>query len=247
VKQTFDNNFTVVSILIDTVELCGLVSKDARIGFNPSFKRLLRYDKESGFENVGDAKSHASKRWSWLETELLKNEGAADVLLVLGHYPTWSIAKHGPSKCLVENLPKLMKKFQVSAYISGHDHNLQLIKKNELFFATSGAGAYVDKSTRNMDKVGRDNVLFYNNNPDDSGGFVFFDVKTRNLVFVDGNAKIKHQHRLKSRKNSLKMSFGSSNHKVNFRKQFMNRMAYNEKRTDTNRKTGFTKLKKDNE
>ena len=74
------------------------------------------------------------------------------------HYPTWSIAKHGPSKCLVEKLPKLMEKFQVSAYISGHDHNLQLIKKNGLLFATSGAGAYVDKSTRNMDKVGRDNV-----------------------------------------------------------------------------------------
>ena len=74
------------------------------------------------------------------------------------HYPTWSIAKHGPSKCLVEKLPKFMEKFQVSAYISGHDHNLQLIKKNGLLFATSGAGAYVDKSTRNMDKVGRDNV-----------------------------------------------------------------------------------------
>ena len=36
------------------------MSKDAQTGFNPSFKRLLRYDKNSGLENVGDAKDHAS-------------------------------------------------------------------------------------------------------------------------------------------------------------------------------------------
>ena len=51
-----------------------------------------------------------------------------------------------------------MKKYEVSAYISGHDHNLQLIKKNGLIFATSGAGAYVDDSIENIDKVGRKNV-----------------------------------------------------------------------------------------
>ena len=51
-----------------------------------------------------------------------------------------------------------MKKYKVSAYISGHDHNLQLIKKNGLIFATSGAGAYVDDSIENIDKVGRKNV-----------------------------------------------------------------------------------------
>ena len=95
-------------------------------------------------------------------------------------------------------------------------------------------------------------LLFYNNDPGDNGGFIFFDVKTRNLVFVDGNAKIKYQHRLM--RNSVNISSPrnfSSNNKINFRKKFMNRLAYNEKITDTNRDTSsrnsFTKLKGDDD
>ena len=43
-----------------------------------------------------------------------------------GHFPVWSVAEHGPTGCLVDRLKPLLEHYTVSAYINGHDHNLQV-------------------------------------------------------------------------------------------------------------------------
>ena len=66
----------------------------------------------------------SDQQWTWIEDTL--RSSTAHYLLVGGHYPVWSVAEHGPTQCLVDRLKPLLEKYHVTAYISGHDHNLQV-------------------------------------------------------------------------------------------------------------------------
>ena len=50
----------------------------------------------------------------------------AEYLIVAGHYPVWSIAEHGPTKCLLQDLKPMLHKYKATSYFCGHDHNLQV-------------------------------------------------------------------------------------------------------------------------
>ena len=43
-----------------------------------------------------------------------------------GHHPVLSAGIHGNTPYLLSNLRPLMEEYDVTAYISGHDHNLQV-------------------------------------------------------------------------------------------------------------------------
>lgn len=57
---------------------------------------------------------------------------SAPYLLVAGHYPVYSISEHGPTQCLIDRLKPLLYQYRASAYLCGHDHNLQ-VKNNDAF------------------------------------------------------------------------------------------------------------------
>ena len=59
----------------------------------------------------------------WIEKTL--SESTADYIIVGGHYPVLSIGHHGPTDQLITKLKPLLEKYQVNAYICGHDHNMQ--------------------------------------------------------------------------------------------------------------------------
>lgn len=82
----------------------------------------------------------ADKQKSWLEDKL-KNS-FADYVIVAGHYPVYSICEHGPTNILVEELIPLLEKYNVSAYLNGHDHCQELVDtsdKGGLQFHTIGS------------------------------------------------------------------------------------------------------------
>ncbi|NXX82609.1 PPA5 phosphatase, partial [Urocolius indicus] len=69
--------------------------------------------------------AEAARQLLWLQKRLEASQ-SDQYVLVAGHYPLWSVAEHGPSECLVRLVRPLLMKYKVTAYLCGHDHNLQV-------------------------------------------------------------------------------------------------------------------------
>ena len=91
-----------------------------------------------------DATSHVRKsaavdQLDWIEATLM--ESSADWLIVLGHYPVFSGGEHGSTMSLVNQVRPMLEKYQVDAYLCGHDHTQQHIENAGVQYYVSGAGA----------------------------------------------------------------------------------------------------------
>ena len=74
----------------------------------------------------------------WLENNLMLSR--APVKIVFGHYPIYSVGKHGGSMKMWD-LDQLMRRADVSAYVCGHDHCTYHIEANGMHYVCSGGGA----------------------------------------------------------------------------------------------------------
>ncbi|XP_031550025.1 tartrate-resistant acid phosphatase type 5-like [Actinia tenebrosa] len=173
-------------VMIDTVLLCGNTVHDFLGGNNAQ-----------GPDSIDDAEV----QWSWLEKTLKSSQ--AQYLLVGGHFPVWSIAEHGPTQCLVERLKPLLEKYDVTAYLSGHDHNLQHIKdpKSSVDYFVSGSGAYVANKTDHKDDIPALSLQFYWANPYSYGGFATIQASPSSmlLTFIDAEGRQLYTRALHSR------------------------------------------------
>lgn len=159
-------------IMLDTIKMCGNTE------FPPFYKAT---DPGAlGNQTFVDLESH------------LASIAATSIpyIIVIGHFPVWSIAEHGPNDCLVKKLRPLLHKYNVSTYINGHDHNLQHIRGTYLNrtvdYIVSGCAAYSDKSTANLNVTKANAGVLYNWSDDagylsSNGGMVVTQISPKEM------------------------------------------------------------------
>ena len=165
---------TVQLVMIDTVELAGLTDPYVRSRPPPGPASLSR----------------AVTQWEWIEKILASSK--ADWIIMGGHYPVWSVAEHGPTEILVQQLRPLLQKYNVSSYFCGHDHNLQHIKENssQVNYFVAGAGHLTNPSVEHMNDIPPNSLKFHYGVLDlfhDKGGYtsVFVSTDKMTVIFYD--------------------------------------------------------------
>lgn len=161
---------TLTIIMLDTVMLCG---------------NSLDYldEKPRGPLHV----AAANRQLAWLQERLALSK--ADFLLVAGHYPVWSVSEHGPTHCLLERLHPLLLKYKATAYLCGHDHNLQYLEESGVGYVVSGAGNFLDPDVRHWNHVPKGSLKFFTGQASTLGGFVHAEVTKDKMTVTFFQAK----------------------------------------------------------
>lgn len=80
----------------------------------------------------------ADPQIAWLRGALARSR--APWKIVVGHHPIYS-GGHGDSPVLIARVAPLLEAFGVQAYINGHDHDLQHIRRGAVDYICAGAGS----------------------------------------------------------------------------------------------------------
>ncbi|KAM9856457.1 tartrate-resistant acid phosphatase type 5a [Aulostomus maculatus] len=129
----------------------------------------------------------ANRQLTWLQERMAHSK--ADFLLVAGHYPVWSVSEHGPTECLLQRLLPLLIKHNATAYLCGHDHNLQYIEESGVGYIVSGAGNFLDPDVRHWNHVPKGSVKFFTGQASTLGGFIHAEVTKNEMIVTFFQAK----------------------------------------------------------
>lgn len=161
---------TLTIIMLDTVMLCG------------------NSDDFSDSQPKGPLREiDANRQLVWLQERIARSK--ADFLLVAGHYPVWSVSEHGPTQCLLQQVHPLLIKYKATAYLCGHDHNLQYIEESGVGYVVSGAGNFLDPDVRHWNHVPKGSIKFFTGQASTHGGFVHAEVAQDKMVLTFYQAK----------------------------------------------------------
>ena len=122
--------------------------------------------------------SMANDQWTWIENEL--NTSTASFIVVAGHYPVYSIAEHGPTQCLVDQLKPLLIEYNVTLFMSGHDHTFEYIEEDEysIGYIDTGGSHECNPSTVHLSDIPANSLKFHGCN---DGGFTQVHVDENGL------------------------------------------------------------------
>ncbi|XP_065669771.1 tartrate-resistant acid phosphatase type 5 isoform X2 [Hydra vulgaris] len=183
-KWTLPNSSrTLQLVMLDTIILCG------NTGYDDSLMQPSGPKDEKLSEN----------QWNWLEQQLASSK--ADYLIVGGHFPVWSIGEHGPTKCLVKRLKPLLEKYNVTAYLNGHDHNLQHLVDTGIHYFVIGASNFIQYDKRNAKKVPKDSLQFFWADESKLGSFALINVSNEflKLSMIDSSGLCLHEQTMQPR------------------------------------------------
>ncbi|KAL3110377.1 hypothetical protein niasHT_011815 [Heterodera trifolii] len=148
-------NTVVEFLMIDTILKCGEtedIKSDSYLAW------IFHESNKNPKEPMPGKDKFAQEQDQWLNQSIKQSN--ANYLFVAGHYPIYSIGKHGfYNNCLAE-MDELMRNNKVTAYLSGHDHNLQHLQLtkpdgNTFDYIISGAGAATDRSQEHWDEFNK--------------------------------------------------------------------------------------------
>lgn len=157
--ETAPDGSRVQVVFIDTVVLSGNASPEECAA--PGVPGVCRQRELKGSELPGPADTMAADtQMQWLEQQL--SSSTADYLVVAGHYPVWSICEHGPTQQLIDSVRPLMEKYNVTAYMNGHDHCAEYIDEGRgVQYHTIGSAHGWDTSTAHASFVPKDSLKFH--------------------------------------------------------------------------------------
>jgi tartrate-resistant acid phosphatase type 5 len=166
--ETADDGATIQFVMIDTVILAGNSDVDGI---------TLDGDVLPGPEDAVLAQSQLQ----WIEATM--KASTADYLIVVGHYPVYSICEHGPTSLLVIALKPLLEQFGAH-YFNGHDHCAEMIEVNDVHYHTIGAAHSVDSSTAHASAIPSGSLKFHWTTPDTSsiGAFATVSVNKQRVL-----------------------------------------------------------------
>jgi hypothetical protein len=120
---------------------------------------------------IKGSKEEKEQQLQWLEKEL--SESKALWKICVGHHMIRSHGVYGDQPFMMKTIKPLLDKYSVHLYLSGHDHDLQLIKAdNDSFYQLiSGAGGGARETGYGK------NTLFAHTN----GGFVSCSISNKNI------------------------------------------------------------------
>jgi tartrate-resistant acid phosphatase type 5 len=159
--MTLNGKKKLISILmLDSIKLCG----------NTNFSIISTLFHTTNDGNTPSFASTTDANMARLYLKDLENQlktisaSGVPYIIVGSHFPIFSVAEHGSTQCLIDNLMPLLHKYKVSLYLSGHDHNLQHISHTYLGstveYMVTGANSLNAISAANIDTVPADSLKF---------------------------------------------------------------------------------------